>query len=159
MGLIFMALTPACDGEKEMPTGIKPPIAEKIKKELTTANGTRIDNYYWLNERENPKVIEYLEAENAYTKEKMKHTEAFQEKLFNEIIGRIKQDDESVPVFDNGYYYYVKYLEGKEYPLYCRKKENLDAAEEIMLDANLMAEGYAYYQLTGVAVSTNNNLV
>ncbi|MCK4662087.1 MAG: S9 family peptidase [Bacteroidales bacterium] len=138
---------------------IKPPVAEKIKKELTIHGDTRIDNYYWLNKRDNPKVIDYLKAENEYTKERLKHTEKFQEKLFNEIVGRIKQTDESVPYKNNGYYYYTRYEEGKEYPIYCRKKENLEANEEILINVNEMAKGYSYYQLTGLSVSMDNKLL
>jgi len=103
----------------------QPPKAEKIKKELTLHRHTRIDYYYWLNQRDNPKVIEYLKAENDYLKAVMKHTETLQEKLFNEIIGRIKKDDASVPYKTNGYYYYSRYEKGNEYPLYCRKKESM----------------------------------
>ncbi|MFO7445598.1 MAG: S9 family peptidase [Ignavibacteriaceae bacterium] len=136
---------------------MNPPKAEKIKKELIKDGHSRIDNYYWLNERENPKVIEYLEAENRYTKEVMKNTEPLQQKLYDEIVGRIKQTDESVPYKDNGYYYYTRYEEGQEYPVYCRKKESLDADEEILLNVNEMAKGYEYYQVTGLSVSPDNN--
>ena len=86
----------------------------------------------------------------------MAHTEDFQQKLFDEIVGRIKQNDESVPYKDNGYYYYSRYEMGKEYPIYCRKKESLDSKEEIMLNVNEMAEGYDFYQVGGLSVSPNN---
>jgi len=138
---------------------IKPPVAEKIKKELTIHGDTRIDNYYWLNERENPKVIEYLKAENEYKETVMKHTEALQENLYNEIVARIKQTDMSVPFKTEGYYYYSRFEEGKEYPVYCRKKESLKAEEEILLNVNEMAEGYGFYHVAGLTVSTNNNLI
>ena len=138
---------------------IKPPVAEKIKKELTIHGDTRIDNYYWLNERENPKVIEYLKAENEYKEAVMKHTETLQENLYNEIVGRIKQTDMSVPFKTEGYYYYSRFEEGKEYPVYCRKKESLKAEEEILLNVNEMAEGYGFYHVAGLTVSTNNNLI
>jgi len=137
----------------------KPPAAEKIKKELTIHGDTRIDNYYWLNERENPKVIEYLKAENEYKETVMKHTEALQENLYNEIVARIKQTDMSVPFKTEGYYYYSRFEEGKEYPVYCRKKESLKAEEEILLNVNEMAEGYGFYHVAGLTVSTNNNLI
>jgi len=101
------------------------PIAKKIKKELTIHNHTRIDNYYWLNDRDDPEVIQYLKDENAYTKSMLKHTEDFQQKLFDEMVGRIKQEDISVPYKENGYFYYSRYEEGKEYPIYCRKKGSL----------------------------------
>lgn len=137
----------------------EPPVAEIIPKELTIHGHTRVDNYYWLNERENPKVIEYLEAENAYKDAVLKHTERLQEKLYDEIIGRIKQTDLSVPYKDNNYYYYTRYEEGREYPVYCRKKETLEADEEILLNVNEMAKGYDYYSVAGHSVSTNNKLI
>jgi oligopeptidase B len=135
------------------------PIAKIEKKELTIHGDTRKDNYYWLNQRENPEVIAYLEAENAYTKAMMSHTDAFQDKLFKEITGRIKQTDISVPYLENGYYYYTRYEEGKEYPVYCRKKGNLEANEEIMLDVNLMATGYSFFDIGSFQVSEDNRLV
>mgnify|MGYP001124777915 CR=1 FL=1 len=138
---------------------IKPPVAEKIKKELTLHGDMRIDNYYWLNERENPKVIEYLKAENEYKEAVMKHTETLQENLYNEIVARIKQTDMSVPFKTEGYYYYTRFEEGKEYPVYCRKKGTLEAEEEILLNVNEMAEGYGFYHVAGLTVSTNNNLI
>jgi len=138
---------------------IKPPVAKKIKKELTLHGDTRIDNYYWLNERDNPEVIDYLKAENDYLKAVMKHTETLQQKLYDEIIGRIKQTDMSVPYKDQGYYYYTRYEEGKEYPIYCRKKGNLGAEEEILLNVNKMAEGYDFFHVAGFTVSYDNNLI
>ncbi|MBN1416027.1 MAG: S9 family peptidase [Bacteroidales bacterium] len=136
-----------------------PPDAEKIKKELTLHGETRIDNYYWLNERDNPAVLEYLKKENAYTDYILKDTKELQDKLYNEIIGRIKQTDMSVPYKENGYYYYTRYEEGKEYPVYCRKKENLEAPEEILLNVNDMAKGYDYYHIGGISVSPDNRLL
>jgi len=135
------------------------PRAEKKAKELTIHGDTRVDNYYWLNERENPEVISYLEAENAYREEVMADTKGFQEDLYNEMIGRIKQQDESVPYKDNGYYYYVRYNEGEEYPVYCRKKDNLDAPEEVMLNANELAKGHSFYMIGGMSVSPDNKLL
>ena len=94
---------------------------KKIPHKMTIHGHTRVDNYYWLNERENPDVLEYLKAENAYQEAMMKHTEPLQKQLFDEIVGRIKKDDMSVPVKHHGYWYYTRYEEGMEYPLYCRK--------------------------------------
>ncbi|NHB67831.1 S9 family peptidase [Perlabentimonas gracilis] len=136
-----------------------PPVATKVPHELVMHNDTRIDPYYWMNQRDSEEVIEYLNQENAYTEAVMKGTEKLQEALFQEIKGRIKEQDESVPYFENGYYYYSRYDEGKEYPIYCRKKESQDAPEEVMLDVNQMAEGYAYYSVVGVNVSPNNKIV
>jgi len=138
---------------------IQAPDVKQIPKELTIHGDTRIDNYYWLNVRENPEVIAYLEAENSYTKAILKPTEQLQEKLFDELKSRIKEDDESVPYKENGYYYYSRYETGKEYPIYCRKKENLEAPEEIMLNVNDLSAGFDYYQVSGLNVSPDNKLL
>src|SRR6056297_1119607 len=138
---------------------IQPPDAMKKPKELTIHGDTRIDNYYWLNDRENPEVIEYLEAENRYTESVLKPTEDLQEKLLDEMKSRIKETDQSVPYFFNGYYYYSRYEEGKEYPFYCRKKGAHDANEEVMLNVNEMAKGHGYYQVNGINVSPDNKLL
>ena len=140
-------------------THLKAPVAKKIVKELSIHNDTRIDNYYWLNDRENPEVIAYLEAENEYTEAILEHTKTFQDKIYKEMVSRIKQTDQSVPYRLNGYYYYTRYEEGKEYPIYCRKKGNLDGPEEIMLNVNEMAEGYSYYHVGGWDVSMDNKLL
>ncbi|MQY60350.1 prolyl oligopeptidase family serine peptidase [bacterium] len=145
-----------CKMATEMP---EPPVAEKIQKELTIHGDTRVDDYYWLNERENPKVIDYLNAENAYKDAVMKHTESFQKKLYDEIVGRIKKTDMSVPSKESGYYYYSRYEEGGEYPIYCRRKGTMEAEEEILLNVNEMAKGHAYYSVAGYSVSSNNNLI
>jgi oligopeptidase B len=145
-----------CKMAAEMP---EPPVAEKIPKELTIHGDTRVDNYYWLNERDNPKVIDYLKAENAYKDAVMKHTEPLQKKLYDEIVGRIKKTDMSVPYRDNGYYYYSRYEKGGEYPIYCRKKGTMEAEEEILLNVNEMAKGHAFYHVAGFSISTDNNLI
>lgn len=139
---------------------MKPPIAKKIPKEFKEHGNARIDNYYWLNQREDQEVIDYLTAENKYTKEILKPTEELQEKIYNEIIGRIKQTDMSVPYQVNDYEYYTRYEEKKEYPLYCRKSlKNTSAKEEIMLDGNEMAKDLPYFDIGGWEVSTNNQLL
>jgi oligopeptidase B len=135
------------------------PVAKKLTKELSIHGDTRIDNYYWLNNREDQEVINYLNDENAYTKAILKSTEGFQEDLFQEMKSRIKETDESVPYKMNGYFYYTRYEEGKEYPIYCRKKGTLESNEEILLDVNVMAEGYEYFQVSGLGVSPNNKLL
>ncbi|MEZ4884923.1 MAG: S9 family peptidase [Chitinophagales bacterium] len=137
-------------------TIIAPPIAEKIRKELEIHGHTRIDNYYWLNDRENPKVIDYLNAENDYKKSMLAHTKPLQKTLFEEMVGRIKQTDMTVPYFLNGYHYYVRYEQEKEYPIYCRKEGSLDASEQIMLNVNDLAEGHNYFNVTGLSVSPDN---
>ena len=138
---------------------IKAPKAEKIAKKLEIHGDVRIDNYYWLNEKKNPKVIDYLNAENAYYEEKTAHTKQFQEELFIEMKSRIKEDDESVPYKKNNYYYITRFETGKQYPIYSRKKETLDAEEEIMFNVNKLAENHNYYKLSGLSVSPNNEMV
>lgn len=139
--------------------GLKQPRAEKIERKIEIHGRTLLDNYYWLNDRENPKVIEYLKAENQYTAQKMKHLEAFKKKLFQEIKGRIKEQDESVPYKDNGYFYISKYEKGLEYPIYTRKKDNLEAEEELLIDVNQLAKDKSYYSATGLSVSPNNKML
>ncbi len=135
------------------------PKAKKIPKTLTKHNHERIDNYYWLNERENPEVIEYLNAENAYTKAMLEPTEALQKELFDEITAKIVKDDSSVPYESDGYWYYARYEDGKDYPIYCRKKETLEADEVILLDVNVLAEGHAYYAVAGLSISPDNRML
>jgi oligopeptidase B len=153
---IFIALLIAACTTKEK---IVPPVAKKVATELTTHGHTRVDNYYWMNDRENPEVIAHLDAENAYTEAVMKHTEALQEKLFGEIKSKIKQEDESVPYKKNGYFYYTKTEPEKEYYLVCRKKESLEADEHVILDVNEMAEGHEFYSLGGSSVSPDNKIL
>jgi oligopeptidase B len=149
---------------------VAPPIAEKIPYELTDHGDTRIDNYYWMRlsdeqksaetpDEQTSKVLSYLNAENAYLESVMEDTEELQEKLFNEMVGRIKQDDESVPALENGYYYYSRYLEGKEYPLYYRKKDAPDAEEELLVDVNVLAEGKNYCSVTSPRISMDNKIM
>ena len=140
-------------------TAPEPPVAKKVKKELTVHGDTRIDNYYWMNHREDPEVIDYLNAENAYTDSMMKHTDDFQTKLFDEMVARIKKTDESVPYKSNGYYYYSRTEGDAEYPLYCRKKGSLDADEEIMLNVPEMAKGYSYFAVGDYSVSEDNKIL
>ena len=169
---IVAALLSSCETSKtqEAKDDIKTPTAEKVPYELAAHGNKRIDNYYWMKlsdkqknaeqkDEQTQKVLNYLNAENDYLKTKLKHTEPFQEKLYNEIVGRIKQTDESVPYKDNGYWYYTRYEEGKEYPIYCRKKGSLDAKEEIMINVNELAQGHDYFAVPGPSVSEDNNLV
>lgn len=135
-----------------------PPKAKKIPKELVKHDDVRLDNYYWLNDKENKDVISYLEAENTYYDFLTKHTKDFQESLFQEMKGRIKEDDSSVPYKLNGYWYSTRYVIGGEYPLYSRFKQNLEATEEIIFNCNDMAKGHDYFSLGGIAISPNNKL-
>ncbi|HVI44899.1 MAG TPA: S9 family peptidase [Chitinophaga sp.] len=138
---------------------VKPPVAEKIPKELTIHGDTRIDNYYWMNERENPKVLSWLRAENAYLDTTMAPESKLREKLFEEMKGRIKETDMSVPYLKNGYYYYTRYEKGKEYPVHCRKKGSLEADEQIILNVNELAAGHAYCQVGAMSVSPDTRLL
>nr|WP_282148430.1 S9 family peptidase [Algibacter lectus] len=134
------------------------PSAKKISKTLEIHNDVRIDNYYWLNDRENPEVIDYLNVENNYTKALMAHTEGFQKDLFEEMKGRIKEDDSSLPYKLNGYWYITRYETGKDYPIYLRKKGSLDAEEEILFDCNEMAKDQSYFSLGGISISPDNKM-
>ena len=157
--LISILLINSCKkNPQEMKNTLSVPTVAKKPTKLEKHGDVRIDDYYWLNDRENPGVIAYLEAENAYNDEMTSHTKDFQKDLFEELKGRIKEDDASVPYKLNGYWYVRKYEEGKDYPIYTRKKETLDAPEEILFDVNEMAEGHSYYRLTGVNVSPDNKL-
>ena len=136
-----------------------------IKPHIRSLHGdTVVDNYYWLNDYfkkgpDSSEVTKYLEAENAYTDSMMSGTKKLQTQLFDEMKGRIKEQDESVPYFKNGYYYYTRTEEGKQYFKFCRKKENLDAPEEILLDVDALAEGHSYYAAGGFNVSPDNRLL
>ena len=142
-----------------MKNNTKEPRATKKPKNLEMHGDVRIDEYYWLNERENPEVIKHLENENNYTKKVLEHTEKFQQKLFEEMKGRIKKTDESVPYKHNGYWYYTRFEDNKEYPIYCRKKESLDSIEIILLDVNELAQGLQYIDVTGLTVSNDNKIL
>lgn len=135
-----------------------PPKAVIKVKELVTNGHKRVDDYYYLNERENPEVIKYLNAENAYLDQVLAPVKDLQTKLFDEMKGRIKQQDESVPYKEGNYYYYTRFITGGEYPIYCRKKGSLQGTEEIMFDGNALAKGHNYYQLGGYEVSDNDEL-
>ncbi len=153
---ITFILATSCNQQPMQKPVIKTPSVAKIEKEFTNHGDKRIDNYYWLNERENPDVIAYLEAENSYYDTITAHTKVFQKELFKEMKARIKKDDESVPYKKNGYYYITQYVKGGQYPIYSRKKETLEAKKEILIDVNKMAEGHDYYRLVGLNISPNN---
>lgn len=135
-----------------------PPVAKKVPHPLEMHGEVRLDNYYWLRDREDPDVMGYLHAENAYYKAMTRHTKAFQDRLFREMKARIREDDESVPYRLNGYWYISRYETGHEYPVYTRKEGSLEAPEEVLFDCNALAEGYEYFDLRGIAVSPDNCL-
>ena len=141
-----------------------PPVAEKEEHWRTIHGDSVLDNYYWMYDYfgkgpDSTKVVDYLKAENAYLDTMMSGTKKLQADLFAEMKARIKEKDESVPVFKSGYYYYSRTEDGKQYYKYCRKKGSLQAKEEVLLDVDKMAEGHAYYAATGFDISENNKLL
>jgi len=144
---------------KEEEREMKPPIARMSPVKLEKHGDVRVDEYYWMRERENPEVVKYLNAENAYTDAVMRHTEALQETLFTEFKARIKQTDVTVPYKEDGYFYYSRTEEGREYPIFCRKKGSLEAPEEVMIDGNQLAEGHAFCGIGQRAVSYGQDIL
>ncbi len=153
---------------------IKPPVAQQIPYKTTIHGQNRVDNYHWIRLTDEQKlakniegwpddqtmqVVDYINKENEYTQTQLSHTKNLQKKLYNEIVGRIKKDDVSVPFLYNGYWYYTRYKKGGEYPIYCRKKESLQNPEEIMIDVNDWAKGHDYFSLTNLSVSPNNKFL
>ena len=138
---------------------LTPPVAKTDSKIDTVHGEARVDNYFWLREKSNPEVIAYLETENKYTEAMMQHTEDFQEQLYQELLGRIKETDLSVPEKIDDYYYYTRTEEGKQYPIYCRKQGNLEAVEEILLDQNALSEGHEYLEVGVYKISPNHQLL
>ena len=134
-------------------------MVKKIPTKLETHGQVRVDDYYWLRERDNPEVIRYLNEENANAAKAMAHTREFENKLFEEIKGRIKQTDLSVPYQRDDYFYYTRFEAGKEYPIYCRKLAALDAPEQVMLDGNALAQGHEFFSIGGSAVSSGQDLL
>lgn len=137
------------------------PVAAKKRYAVPSPNGERVDDYYWLRDdtRQSKEVLDYLQAENAYRDAVMAPTRALQQKLYDELVGRIKPDDASVPVYEHGYWYYTRFMPGQEYPLYARRKGDLTAAEEIMLDGNQMAVGHEYFQIGAAEVSRDGRML
>ncbi len=156
LSAVMIAETPVLASDTPTPA---PPVAKKIPR-VYEINGDRIeDDYYWLREKTNPEVISYLEAENAYTAAVMKPTESFQEKLYREMLARIKQTDLSVPYRERGYIYYTRTEEGKQYAIHCRKKGSESAPEQVLLDLNALAKGEKFMALGAFEVSDDGNLL
>lgn len=165
---IFLALLLlSCTNQNNNYMTLQPPKAKLIEEQITTHDDTRIDNYFWMRlsdaqknaetpDAQTQDVLDYLNAENDYRAATMKHTEALQKNLFDEIKGRIKEDDASVPVKDNGYIYYTRFEKGQDYAFYCRKKDEVSAEEEVMLDGPKMGDGQAYFAIGGTSISKNN---
>lgn len=161
--ICIVAIIASCTSKKEEVKILKqsdfpaPPVAEIIPDTFINFGQTRIDNYYWLKDKNNPKVIEYLKAENAYTDTIMASTKALQETIYNEILGRIKEDDESFPTFMDGYYYYSRTEKGKQYRTYLRRKGTMSAPEEAIFDLNKMADGKSAFIFRGYSISPDNS--
>jgi oligopeptidase B len=138
---------------------LMPPAAKAVPKKMTVLDDTRVDNYFWLRDRNDPDTVKYLEDENHYTESVMKHTDALQSKLYAEMLGHIKQSDVSVPTKRDDYFYYSRTIEGQQYAVYCRKHGSLTAPEEILLDGNAMGQGKKYFRIGNYAVSPNHKLL
>ncbi|AXB57256.1 S9 family peptidase [Flavobacterium fluviale] len=141
---------------QSMQNDISAPKAKIIPKTLKKHKESRIDNYFWLNDRENSEVIDYLNQENSYYESMTSHTQKLKESLFEEMKARIKEDDSSVPYFYNGYFYVTRFETGQDYPIFARKKGSLSAEEEILFNCNEMAKGHAYFKLGGLSISPDN---
>ncbi len=145
--------------QDDIKTKVTPPVAEKQPSVFESWGDRRIDNYFWMRDRDNPKVRAYLEAENAYTQALMQHTETLQKQLYEEMLARIKETDLSVPYRKDDYYYYLRTEEGLAYPIYCRKKGSLDAPEQVLLDQNELAQGHEFLSLGVFQVSPNHQIL
>ena len=135
------------------------PVAAIRPQELIKHGHRRVDNYFWLRDKENPEVIDYIKAENAYTEAEMAHTQALQEQLYKEMVRRIQETDSTVPFQLGDYFYYTRTEEGEQYSIYCRKKGSLEAAEQIFLNPNELARDYDFFQIGVLAVSPDQNLL
>ncbi len=145
--------------QDDIKTKVTPPVAEKQPSVFESGGDRRIDNYFWMRDRDNPKVQAYLGAENAYTQALMQHTETLQKQLYEEMLARIKETDLSVPYRKDDYYYYLRTEEGKAYPIYCRKKGSLDAPEQVLLDQNELAQWHEFLSLGVFQVSPNHQIL
>src|SRR6202162_1516219 len=139
--------------------GPNPPQASQKPHEISETNQARNDPFFWLREKDNPAVLKYLEAENRYTENSFKHIEKLQERLYNEMRGRIQESDVSVPEKIDDYYYYSRTETGKQYAVHCRKKGSLDAKEEVILDENELAKGQKFFRLGTLSISRNHKLL
>jgi oligopeptidase B len=148
----------SCQNQNQNMEVMNAPTAKRIPVKLVKHDDLRVDDYLWLNQRDNKEVLAYLEEENNYYMALTDHTKSFQEELFEEMKGRIKEDDSSLPYKLNGYWYITRYEIGKEYPIYSRKMGKLESAEEIIFNCNELAEEHEYYDLRGVTVSPDNKL-
>jgi oligopeptidase B len=144
---------------RKVETPPNPPIALRRARVLKKHGDERVDPYYWMREKDNPEVIAYLEAENAYTEAVTAPAAALREQLYREIVGRIQETDSSAPTYFKGYWQYTRTVEGLDYEIYCRKPESMDAPEDVLLDGNLLAQGHEYFELGFVELSPDQNLL
>jgi oligopeptidase B len=157
--LVLLIISQMTLAQKMTNKGFEAPVATKKPHKMVLHGSTRVDNYYWLKEREDQNVISHLSAENAYLEKVMAPIKPFQDKLFEELKGRIKEQDESVPYKDGSYFYFSKFITGGEYPVYCRKKDLNSTEEEVLLDGNAMAKGHEYFSIGGFEVSDNEEII
>src|SRR5262245_21980556 len=136
-----------------------PPVAARRPRAMTRFGDRRVDDYFWLREKDNPEVLAYLEAENQYGRAVMAPLEGFRGRLYDEMLARIKETDESVPYRRHGWWYYVREVEGSQYPIYCRRKGSMDAPEQVILDVNEIARGRKFTQLGAMDVSPDGSLL
>lgn len=167
LALVTSLTLTACDNHMKQsatansPSEIKPPVAAVKPHTVTSPNGSREDEYYWLRDdkRENADMLAYVKAENYYADQVMAHTKPLETKVYNEIIGRLQQDDSTVPYLMSGYWYYRRFETGKEYPIYARRKGSKDAPEEILLNGNEMSKGHDFFEIGDIAISPDSKLL
>src|SRR4051794_15276058 len=158
---VVVALLSACATQPNQPSGPQPPLAAQHPFDVQSPNGVRIDNYYWLRDdsRTKPEMLDYLKAENAYYTAMTAHTKALEDSLYTEIVGRIKQDDATVPAKFKHYWYYTRFEQGGEYPIYARRQGSESGPEQVMLDGNVLAQGHDFFQISENEISPGEQLL
>ena len=159
IGIFAIHIAPALARTAPALAGPRPPVARVQPTPLKGIGPDRIDNYYWLENRDSPEVLAYLNAENAYAESVMAPTKPLENKLYKEIIGRLKQDDSTVPYKVGGYFYYTRYEEGGEYPIFCRKRGSTEAKEEVLLNGNQLGKGHGYFALRSMRPSSGSDFL
>ena len=159
--VLVLGFAASCLAQDAQPNAsvMQPPVAKKIHVEKPINGAVLVDDYGWLREKTNPEVRQYLEAENAYAEKVTADEKPLADKLYAETLGHIKQTDDSVPYRKHGYWYYSRTEEGKQYPIYCRRKESMSAPEEVMLDVNALAQGEKFMSVAALEVSDDSHLL
>src|SRR5882757_8074507 len=159
--LLAACATPPAAVAPATQIAIAAPVAAKHPYQVPSPNGAREDDYYWLRDdtRQSPEVLGYLNSENSYRDAMLKHTEPLQAKLYDELVARIKPDDASVPVLEHGYWYYTRFEPGKDYPIYARRKGEMTAPEQVLLDGNAMSQGHEFFQIGDSEASPDGRLL